>query len=382
MSTEEQPQPQSGSQTEGQPRQQGGSRTEEQPQPQSAPQPEQMVTGKDRTRKLIRVGIFSLSGFVILVLGVFIIGEKQGMFNKTFNVYADFRSVEGLKAGALVTTSGIKIGSVKTIELRLDTGSFVRVTMSIDEDSHKFVRTSTVATIAQQGLIGDKQIELIVGEASAPMTISGDRITAVPPTNYLAILDEARLAVKNTENITASLDTLFLRFRRGEGTLGKFLTDDEAYRSINRVLGATERLLTETNGHLSSVTTTLNRAAGNVDAVTEETRRLMADIGNGKGTLGALLYDRSLYDSLASLSGTLNEAAGSASFAAREFGINMRGLRSSWLGGLFRGGEQDDDRTALMTKEVEIRMEELRKQKELLDRRERELMQRDQPAHN
>jgi phospholipid/cholesterol/gamma-HCH transport system substrate-binding protein len=340
---------------------------------------EEMVTGTDKTKRLFRSGMFTLIGLIILIIGVFVIGDKQNLFSKTFSVFANFKTVQGLKSGALVTINGIKVGTVSNVQLMMDTGSFVRVDMVIDEDSHKFVRTSTIASVSQQGLIGDKQIELIVGNTGAPEVHSGDQIVGAAPTDYTAILDDAQAAVKNAGNITASLDTLFLRFRRGEGTLGKFLTDDEAYIGLTRVTNSAERLLNETGNQLSGVTATLNRAAANVDAITLESQKLVADIGNGKGTVGALLYDRSLYDSLESLSGKLTEAAGSAGFAAREFGINMRGLRSSWLlGGLFKGGEADEQNSALMAKELEIRAEELRRQKELLDERERQIMQKEQ----
>lgn len=345
------------------------------------PQREVMITGVDRNKRLMRVGLFTLVGIVILILGVFVIGEKQNMFNTTFSVFADFKTVQGLKSGALVTINGIKVGTVTDVQLLLDTASYVRVTMQIDEDSRKFVRSSTIASISQMGLIGDKQVELLVGDASAPIAKDGSEIKAAPATDYTAILDDARTAVKNTQNITASLDTLFLRFRRGEGTLGKFLTDDEVYLGLARVTNSVEHLLNQTGTQLVSVTNTLNRAAANVDAITIEGQKLVADIGHGKGTVGALLYDRSLYDSLESLAGTLNEAASSAGFAAREFGINMRGLRSNWLvGGLFKGGEEEERNSALMAKELEIRMEELRRQKELLDARERQIIQKEKTS--
>lgn len=345
------------------------------------PQREVMVTGVDRTKRLMRVGLFTLLGILILIIGVFVIGEKQNMFNPTFSVYADFKTVQGLKSGALITINGIKVGTVTDVQLLLDTASYVRVTMQIDEDSRKFVRSSTIAAISQMGLIGEKQVELLVGDASAPVVSEGSEIKAAPATDYTAILEDAQTAVKNTQNITASLDTLFLRFRRGEGTLGKFLTDDEVYLGLARVTNSVEHLLNQTGSQLVAVTNTLNRAAANVDAITVEGQKLVADIGNGKGTVGALLYDRSLYDSLESLAGTLNEAASSAGFAAREFGINMRGLRSSWLvGGLFKGGEEEEHNAALMAKELEIRMEELRRQKELLDARERQIMQKEKTS--
>lgn len=349
------------------------------PVPDPAPsQPEKMVTGKDRNKRLLRVGMFSLIGFLILIIGVFVIGDKQNLFSSTFSIFAEFRTVGGLKSGALVTINGIKVGTVSNVELMIDTASYVRVDMVIDNDAQRFVRTSTVATISQQGIIGDKLIELKVSDANAPLLTDGTQITSVEPTNYEALLEDAQGAVRNSQNITASLDTLFLRFRRGEGTLGKFLTDDEAYLALVRVTGATERLLSETNAQLASVTGTLNSAASNVNSITVEGQKLVADIGSGKGTLGALLYNRSLYDSLEALTGTLNEAAGSAGFAAREFGLNMRGLRSNWLvGGLFAGSEEEDRNAELLAKELEIRMEELRQRQELLEERERQLMQRE-----
>lgn len=341
-------------------------------------QPEPMVTGKDRNKRLFRVGMFSLIGFMILMVGVFVIGDKQNLFSTTFTIFAEFRTVGGLKSGALVTINGIKVGTVSNVELMIDTGSYVRVDMIIDEDAQRFVRTSTIATISQQGIIGDKLIELTMVDAHAPLLADGTQIKTIEPTNYEALLEDAQGAVKNSQNITASLDTLFLRFRRGEGTLGKFLTDDEAYLGLVRVTNSTEQLLNETNAQLASVTTTLNRAATNVDAITVEGQKLVADIGSGKGTLGALLYNRSLYDSLESLTGTLNEAAGSAGFAAREFGLNMRGLRSNWLvGGLFAGSEEEDRNSELLTRELEIRMEELRQRQQLLEERERQLMQKE-----
>ncbi len=341
-------------------------------------QQEEMVTGKDRNKRLFRVGMFSLIGFLILMIGVFVIGDKQSLFSSTFGVYSKFRTVGGLKAGALVTINGIKVGTVSNVELKIDTSSYVHVDMVIDEDARQFIRTSTIAAVSQQGIIGDKLIELNVTDVNAPIVAAGTQLRSAEPTNYEAIFDQAESVVKNSQNITASLDTLFLRFRRGEGTLGKFLTDDEAYLGLVRTTNSAERLMNQTTAQLSSITGTLNRAASNVDMITLEGQKLVADIGSGKGTVGALLYNRSLYDSLEALAGTLNEAAGSAGFAAREFGINMRGLRSNWLvGGLFSGGEEQEQNADLLARELEIRMEEMRRQQELLDLRERQLMQKE-----
>lgn len=330
----------------------------------------------------MRAGIFAILGFAILVVGVFVIGDKQNLFTQTFDIRAHFRTVESLRAGALVTINGIKVGTVSQVQLRMspDSGSYVYVGMRIGNDYREFVRTTTVANVSTTGLIGEKLIELRTDDPTSPVARNGALLPTVEPTNYTAIFDQARQVVANTENITASLDTLFLRFRRGEGTLGKFLTDDEVYVGLARVAGATEKTMTEVAGSLSSVTNTLNRAMTNVDGITVETRKLVNDISSGKGSLGALLYDRSVYDSLEQVLATMNRTADAAGFAAREFGINMRGLRHNWLvGGLFGGAGDEEANTAVLARELQIKLEEVKLQRELLERREQEALERNRP---
>jgi phospholipid/cholesterol/gamma-HCH transport system substrate-binding protein len=339
-----------------------------------------MVTGKDRGKRLLRAGVFAAIGLVLLLVGVFIIGGKQNLFTTTIPVYTTFQTVEGLKSGAPVMMSGIKIGTVSSVLLQMDTGTSVRVDMVLDGEYDKFLTTSTYATIGQAGLIGDKLIELRVRDAAAPKLGPNSRIESVPPPNYTAIIDEARLSVKNAERITASLDTLFMRFRRGEGTLGKLLTDDEAYRSMVRLSVSAEQLFDRTNQQIAAVGGSVDKAALNMEQMTAAGRDLMIDVSRGKGTIGALMYDRTLYDSLESLTGTLTEAASSAGFAAREFGLNMRGLRSNWLvGGLFGGGAEEEN-VELLARQLQIREEELRRQTQLLEQREKQILEKERSS--
>jgi phospholipid/cholesterol/gamma-HCH transport system substrate-binding protein len=337
----------------------------------------QMITGRDRGKRLLRAGVFAAIGLILLLVGVFVIGGKQNLFSTTIPVFTTFQTVEGLKSGAPVMMSGIKVGTVSNVLLQLDTGTSVRVDMVLDGEYEEFLRTSTYATIGQAGLIGDKLIELRVRDAAAPKLEPNSRIESIPPPNYTAIIDEARLSVKNAERITGSLDTLFMRFRRGEGTLGKLLTDEEAYRSMLRLSLSAEQLFDRTNQQIAAVGGSVDKAALNIEQMTAASRDLMVDVSRGKGTIGALMYDRTLYDSLESLTGTLTEAASSAGFAAREFGLNMRGLRNNWLvGGLFGGGEEAEN-VELLSKQLQIREEELRRQRQLLEQREKQILDKE-----
>jgi phospholipid/cholesterol/gamma-HCH transport system substrate-binding protein len=350
--------------------------TERQAATTREPAPE-MVSGKGRSKRMLRAGIFAAIGLVMLLIGIFAIGDKQNLFSETMSLHTAFQTVEGLKSGAPVMMSGIKVGTVSNVELQLDTGTYVRVDMVLEGQYREYLRSSTFATIGQAGLIGDKLVELRVEDAQAPMLADGDSIRSVPPPNYTAILDEARASVRNAEAITASLDTLFMRFRRGEGTLGKLLTDEDAYTSIVRMTVSAEQLMDRTNAQIAAVGGTVTKASANVEQMTAAGRDLMLDVSKGKGTIGALMYDRTLYDSLESLTGTLTEAASEAGFAAREFGLNMRGLRNNWLvGGLFGGGNEQEN-IDLLQKQLQIREEELRRQRQLLEQREKEILEKE-----
>jgi phospholipid/cholesterol/gamma-HCH transport system substrate-binding protein len=336
---------------------------------------EKMTTGKGRTTRLLRAGIFSLMAFVLLVVGVFIIGSKSNLFEPTLPVFTTFKTVEGLQGGAGVMLNGIKIGTVSNVQLMLDDSSYVRVDMVIDESYSGFITEATIATVGQEGLIGDKLVDLKLRAMNARQLKPGEYMESAPPPDYFAVVDEVREMVASAQSITTSLDTLLMRFRRGEGTLGKFLTDDQAYNDLVKITQTAEGLFATTAKQIEGISQTLQRSAQTVNAITIEAEKLIADVGKGKGTVGALMYDRSLYDSLEVLAGTLNEAVNNAGFAAQEFGINMRGLRNNWLvGGLF-GGEEDVQNIQLQQKMLEIRMAEIARERELLEQRQKEILE-------
>ena len=52
----------------------------------------------ERTRKLI-VGIFVGGCLVLFGVGMFLIGNSNQMFTKSFNVYADFSKITGIQNG-------------------------------------------------------------------------------------------------------------------------------------------------------------------------------------------------------------------------------------------------------------------------------------------
>ena len=57
-----------------------------------------------------KLGIFIFLGSVLLVIGIFMLGNKEALFKDTYTVKAYFNNIEGLRNGAPVRLSGIDVG--------------------------------------------------------------------------------------------------------------------------------------------------------------------------------------------------------------------------------------------------------------------------------
>ncbi len=65
----------------------------------------------------IKIGIFTLVGICVLVMGIFLIGKKQNLFGDTFSIYGTFKNVGGLQVGNNIRFAGINVGTVENIKI-------------------------------------------------------------------------------------------------------------------------------------------------------------------------------------------------------------------------------------------------------------------------
>jgi len=66
--------------------------------------------------KRLAVGVFLSLGLVILIAAVFTIGGQHKAFVKSVRVHILFDDVQGLQPGNNVWLSGMKVGTVKSID--------------------------------------------------------------------------------------------------------------------------------------------------------------------------------------------------------------------------------------------------------------------------
>ena len=121
----------------------------------------------------ISVGIFVLIGLLCVGYLTIKLGQMELLGNDYYLINAQFDNVSGLRPGAQVEMSGVKIGQVNSITLDQKT-LFAIVSLKI-QNSLK-LSDDTIASVKTSGIIGDKYIKIIAG-GSDEMLKPGDVIT-------------------------------------------------------------------------------------------------------------------------------------------------------------------------------------------------------------
>jgi phospholipid/cholesterol/gamma-HCH transport system substrate-binding protein len=221
----------------------------------------------------VKLGLFVLAGLIFLILLMYMIGKNKNMFGSNYMLKARFQNVQGLVAGNNVRFSGIQAGTVKKIAILNDT--VIEVTMLMEKRMQTIIRQNAIASIGSEGLVGNKVVNIVPGKYPAALAAEGD----ILPTKKTVDTDEIIQTLNKTSDdiaiITSEIKTILQHINSSTGILT--LLDDKSIpgnikASLANILTATDKA--------SRFTANLNN--------------ILADIKNGKGSLGALISDTAI----------------------------------------------------------------------------------------
>ncbi len=254
------------------------------------------------------VGFFVLSGLLLFAVGLFLIGNRRMLFAESIEVYAEFAEIAALDNGAKVRVAGMDAGEVENIRVPAGPGAPFRVRMRVREDLHPLIRLDSVASIQNDGLVGNKFIQIDTGtEASPPVPDKGTIKSREPfdiadlmekmsgtidmvntmivdvkaelegalvavsgvAKDAQALMDavgqDVRVILASTEKITTDITAIVDGVRKGRGTVGRLVNDDSLYVSIRNIMGDAEK------------------AVANVREASEEAKGAIADFRGDNG---------------------------------------------------------------------------------------------------
>ena len=173
----------------------------------------------------LKVGTFILIGIAITIMIVFSIGDIN--LSKTgYNIIVKFNFASGIGSSAPVRLAGVGVGQVQSVRIiysEEDKRSHAEIHAWIQSDAK--VEEDSKVTINTLGLLGEKYLEIFPGTPGKPFLKSG----------AVLIGDDPIMMEKLTENLVNLSDSVTVivdRLKKGEGTIGKLLTEDAIYMDL------------------------------------------------------------------------------------------------------------------------------------------------------
>jgi len=186
--------------------------------------------------KTSRLGLFIVSTLSMLAVGTFFIGDRQFLFARTYPVKSAFTSVAGLITGAEVRVGGVQQGIVKSIQLPPTPDGPIIVVMYLEQSTRNILRSDSIASIAAEGLLGNKYVEVSFGSDEAAPIKPWDTIAGAPAVDVSDLVKKANDAMTDVQAGAAHLNAISAKIDQGQGTIGALVNDRSVYDRMNKAV--------------------------------------------------------------------------------------------------------------------------------------------------
>lgn len=287
--------------------------------------------------KELKVGIV-----VIVAIALFIFGfqflKGKNIFNKQTTLFSVYDKIDGLIEANPLQVNGFKVGQVSKIELLRvgDTSYKVKVSFILTEDVK--IPKNSKARIISADLLGTKAVQIIFNQEETEYVKDGDEL--IPDTDkslqenvsaeiaplkkkmegLIGSIDSVMTVVKEVmnadvrNNLIASFESIKNTIKTLESTTYKVdtLVSSEQARlaniinKVNSIAANIERnndKITNIINNFSSLSDTLAKSKiketiENTNKALAQANGIIADINAGKGSVGKLIKNDSLYNNL------------------------------------------------------------------------------------
>jgi phospholipid/cholesterol/gamma-HCH transport system substrate-binding protein len=288
----------------------------------------------------LRVGVFVILALLTFLGLIYALGARARLFESRYTVHAEFTEVGGLVVGATVRLAGVQIGRVTAVTLPAQPGGKVRVDLTLARRFSDRIRKNSVARIETQGLLGDKIVEVTVGDATAPPLAPGEMLVSRDPADFSRIIASGAETAKNVAELAISLretadkvnqskiiesaaatvnklGNVVDQVERGRGWAHVLLYEEPvALRRVNDLIASTQTLIDRVEKGQGAVGVLVSpegtASAKRFVAAMERISRMVEHPEGEQGLLPGLLFDptyRPILDDLKSVAHNLREVS-------------------------------------------------------------------------
>lgn len=263
------------------------------------------------------VGLFVLMALLIFIAGLIYSGRVREWFNpgETLRVVLPDEGLSGLAKGSTVEILGTKAGEVRDIVI--NPNEKMHADVRIDSEMAVFVRSDSRATIRKTfGIAGDAYLEITRGSGE-PLDWEFAVINAVSDRNptdtvgelideirakvfpviddsqkaiqaFLTVAEELQDPDKGVQQLLANMNSIANRIDRGEGTIGRLLTEDKLVRDLEsliarldaetRQIGPILDDLKATMQNVAEFSTEFNAQSGDIPEIARRLKEALASV--------------------------------------------------------------------------------------------------------
>ncbi|MFZ1808654.1 MAG: MlaD family protein [Cyclobacteriaceae bacterium] len=303
-------------------------------------------------KRTLLLGFFVIFSVVVLVIAVYLIGQKRDIFSNTFSLKVEFGNVNGLQVGNNVRLSGINVGSVLSVEIQND--SVIEVTMRIREDVRSHIKKNAIATIGTDGLMGNMLVNISPGKGGSKIVNDGDMLQTYSRIKTDDILKTLTTTNENAALLTSDLLEIVQEIKQGKGTVSYLLNDTSLRQHVFLTVTNLKRATVQTNeilSQLNQISSNVNEGYGlagwiindtstqvkvkstlegletaslKINSSIDNLNQMLLELGDGEGTIPALMKDTAMANDLRITLKNLNVGTG-------KFSEDMEALRHHFL---------------------------------------------------
>ncbi|MBS1818051.1 MAG: MCE family protein [Acidobacteria bacterium] len=228
--------------------------------------------------RLAGVGLFVIGTIVLFGIAVFLIGDRQMAFTKRFDIYTEFAKVTGLQAGAIVRVSGARAGEVIEITPPAEPAGKFRVRLRVSQELHQLVRSDSVASIETEGLVGGSYLAIAAGSAGAAEAPPLSTIAGKEPFELGDLLQQMNATVTKVN-----------------------ATIDQVSGQLEQTITAVNQTVVNANDLITGVADDVKKMAASGARVSSDIASLSTSVREGRGTVGRLFTDDTLYSHISGI---------------------------------------------------------------------------------
>jgi phospholipid/cholesterol/gamma-HCH transport system substrate-binding protein len=268
----------------------------------------------------IKTAILVISTILLFIWGYSFL-KGRDLLDKYRTFYVQYDNVEGLSPSASVTINGLIVGKVTKIALDKNTG---KLTVQLQLKTDFPISKSSTAVIYKPGFIDGKQIAIHPNLTDKSESADGQFLVGTSELDLTEALKKQLVPLQakfekvmlNADNLLTGINNVL--DNKGQQDLKNSLAElSQTMEQFHKASSSINTILEDNKGQIKGVVTNLNKVSSNFSKISDSLNKadlgktvvnlqktlekvdtMMANIQEGKGSMGKLINDEGLYNNL------------------------------------------------------------------------------------